>query len=76
MIKGADDDKLKALAYNTLGDYYQQAKQPDEAFWNYLRVDVLFNQDREEHARALYNLGSCSTRCAATRSGRRSAWTG
>ena len=50
LIKGAgDDDKLKALAYNTLGDYYQQAKQPDEAFWQYLRVDVLFNQDREEH---------------------------
>ncbi len=49
LIKGAgDDDKLKALAYNTLGDYYQQAKQPDEAFWQYLRVDVLFNQDREE----------------------------
>ncbi len=57
LIKGAgDDDKLKAMAYNTLGDYYQQAKQPDEAFWDYLRVDVLFNQDREEHARALYNL--------------------
>ncbi len=57
LIKGAgDDDKLKALAYNTLGDYYQQAKQPDEAFWQYLRVDVLFNQDREERARSLYNL--------------------
>ena len=55
-IKGAADDNLKALAYNALGDYYQQNKQPDEAFWQYLRVDVLYGQDREEHARALYNL--------------------
>jgi hypothetical protein len=56
-IQGAgDDDKLKALTFNTLGDYYEQAKQPEEAFWRYLRVDVLYNQDREEHARALYHL--------------------
>ena len=57
-IKAAGgDDKLRALAFNTLGDYYQQAKQPGEAFWQYLRVDVLYSQDPEEHARALYNLG-------------------
>jgi predicted Zn-dependent protease len=55
-VKGAGDDNLKALAYNTLGDYFQQNKQPEEAFWDYLRVDVLYGQDREEHARALYNL--------------------
>jgi hypothetical protein len=54
--ESGDDDGLKALGYNALGDYYQQAKQPDEAFWQYLRVDVMYNQDREEHARALYNL--------------------
>ena len=56
VLKGAADAGVKAAALNTLGDYYQQAKQPDEAFWRYLRVDVLYNQDREEHARALYNL--------------------
>ncbi len=56
VIKASTDDNLRAAAYNTLGDYYQQAKQPDEAFWLYLRVDVLYGQDREEHARALYNL--------------------
>jgi hypothetical protein len=56
-IQGAgDDDSLKALGYNALGDFYQQARQPDEAFWQYLRVDVLYGQDREQHARALYNL--------------------
>jgi hypothetical protein len=52
----ATDDALKGLAYNALGDFYQQNKQPEEAFWQYLRVDVLYSQDREEHARALYNL--------------------
>jgi predicted negative regulator of RcsB-dependent stress response len=55
-IQGAGDDHLKALAYNVLGDYYLQNKQPDEAFWQYLRVDTVYNQDREEHARALYHL--------------------
>ena len=55
-VAGAGDDHLKALAYNALGDYYLQNKQPDEAFWQYLRVDAVYNQDREEHARALYNL--------------------
>ena len=54
--KGDGDDDLKALAYNALGDYYLKSNQPDEAFWQYLRVDALYNQDREEHARALYNL--------------------
>jgi predicted negative regulator of RcsB-dependent stress response len=56
VIQTAADDNLKALAYNALGDFYQQSKQPEEAFWQYLRVDVLFNQDPEEDARALYNL--------------------
>ncbi len=56
-IKNAgENNNLKALAYNALGDYYLQSKQPEEAFWDYLRVDTLFPQDREEHARALYHL--------------------
>ncbi len=55
-IKNPGDDNLKALAYNALGDFYLQSKQPEEAFWDYLRVDTLYPQDREEHARALYNL--------------------
>jgi hypothetical protein len=50
------DDNLKALAHNTLGEYYELAKKPDEAFWQYLRVDVLYGQDKEEGARALYHL--------------------
>jgi predicted negative regulator of RcsB-dependent stress response len=56
VLQATTDDNLKALAYNALGDFYQQSKQPEEAFWQYLRVDVLFNQDPEEDARALYSL--------------------
>jgi hypothetical protein len=52
---GADND-VKALACNTLGDYYRARGRAPDAFWQYLVVDVLFNQDREELAKALYYL--------------------
>jgi hypothetical protein len=52
---GAEND-VRAMACNTLGDYYRAKKQPDDAFWQYLWVDVYYNQDREEVARALYHL--------------------
>ncbi len=52
---GADND-VKALTRNTLGDYYRAKGQADKAFWEYLWVDMYYNQDREELARALYNL--------------------
>jgi tetratricopeptide (TPR) repeat protein len=53
-IEGSSDTTVRALAHNTLGDYYREKKQDDEAFWQYLRVDTLYPADREEHARALY----------------------
>ena len=48
--------ELKAAAYNTLGDCYQAQGKPKEALWNYLYVDVIYHQNREEHAKALYHL--------------------
>jgi tetratricopeptide (TPR) repeat protein len=57
ILAGTDDKSVKALAHNTLGDYYSKLKQDEEAFWEYLRVDTLFGEaDRGEHARALYHL--------------------
>ncbi len=53
-INGTPEANIRALGHNTLGDYYRVKKQDEEAFWQYLRVDVLYPQDREEHARALY----------------------
>ena len=75
-VAGAGDDHLKALAYNALGDYYLQNKQPDEAFWQYLRVDAVYNQDREEHARRSTIYGSCSRRCGPISLGRTKAYKG
>jgi hypothetical protein len=56
VIAGAADNDVKALARNTLGDLYRAQGQGDKAFWEYLWVDVHYNQDREELSRALYNL--------------------
>ena len=50
------DPDLKASAYNTLGDCYQKADRKKEALWDYLWVDVVYFQNRQEHARALYHL--------------------
>ncbi|HEV3261407.1 MAG TPA: hypothetical protein VG013_31435 [Gemmataceae bacterium] len=47
---------LKAQAYNALGDCYYGKKKWKDAMWNYLYVDVVYHQDREEHAKALYYL--------------------
>ena len=33
-------------------------KQDEDAFWEYLRVDVLYNQDREQQAKALFHLST------------------
>ena len=56
LLTTSKDVALLALVHNTLGDYYTKKNQPDDAFWEYLRVDVQYNSDRYEHARALSNL--------------------
>jgi len=55
ITKTADKD-LKALAYNALGDCYRLNRRPKEALWPYLWVDVIYHQDRQEHARAMAEL--------------------
>jgi hypothetical protein len=50
------DPDLKAAAFNTLGDCHYRAKRLTEALWNYLWVDVIYHQNRQEHARALYHI--------------------
>jgi hypothetical protein len=54
--RAGGDNKLRAVAYNLLGDYYRRRDRPEEAFWQYLRVDALYPDDAEEHAKALYYL--------------------
>lgn len=56
VLHASKDANLLALAHNSLGDYYLAKKEDDRAFWEYCKVDVLYNQDKEEHAKALYYL--------------------
>lgn len=53
-IRSSSEPATLAVAYNTLGDYFRMKNQDEDAFWQYLRVDVLYPGDREEHAKALY----------------------
>jgi hypothetical protein len=56
IIDQAQDNSLKALAYNTLGDCYSAKGQKKEAMWAYMWVDVVYNQDKAEYAKAVERL--------------------
>jgi hypothetical protein len=56
VLKAATDPAQRGVAHNLLGDYWLKKEKPEEAFWHYLWVDVLYHQDREEHSKALYQL--------------------
>jgi hypothetical protein len=55
-IGKATDPSLKALGYNVLGDVYLAKGQKRDAMWSYLWVDVVYNQDRGEHLKAMTRL--------------------
>jgi len=44
------------VAYNSLGDCYRLNGRPKEALWPYLWVDVIYHQDKQEHAKAIAQL--------------------
>jgi hypothetical protein len=63
ILNEVKDKKLKAITYNTLGECYYRAaaksgeKGPlEEARWQFLWVDTVYNDDRVQHAKALYYL--------------------
>lgn len=45
--------EIQALAHNTLGDCYRAAGRPKDALTAYLQTDILFDKDKEQHAKAL-----------------------
>jgi hypothetical protein len=56
IIAQTNDNSLKAVAYNALGDCYRLANRQKEALWPYLWVDVIYHQDRQEHIKAMGQL--------------------
>jgi hypothetical protein len=56
VLNETKDKLLRARAYNALGVCYALNEQWSEASWEFLWVDLIYNQDRVEHARALYYL--------------------
>jgi TolA-binding protein len=62
LLAQAKDPGVKAVAYNTLGYCYFLADQMKDACWAFLWVDVVFNQDKAEHAKALYYLNQVFAR--------------
>ncbi len=59
-LKGAlassTEGEVRCQAHNALGDFYRKKNLNEDAFWEYLRVDTLYSQNRNEHAKALYYL--------------------
>jgi tetratricopeptide (TPR) repeat protein len=56
VLKETKDKTLRALAYNAMGVSYVKNKLWREASWEFLWVDMIYNQDKNVHAKALYYL--------------------
>lgn len=56
VVSKSNDKQVKGLAHNALGEGLFKAGKHNEALWEFLWVDAVFNQDREQHAKALYYL--------------------
>jgi tetratricopeptide (TPR) repeat protein len=56
LVKDSTDRTVKAAAHNAIGQMLFEKGDYKEARWEFLWVDVVYNQDKDEHARALYYL--------------------
>jgi hypothetical protein len=56
------DKALRGLAYATMGYCYYVNEQWQDARWEFLWVDTIYNQDAREHAKALYYLADIFAR--------------
>jgi hypothetical protein len=56
ITKTGADKYTMALAHNALGENLFNAKKFAEARWEFLWVDAVYNQDKAQHAKALYFL--------------------
>jgi tetratricopeptide (TPR) repeat protein len=56
MAAAAKDPGEIATAYNTLGDCYLMNNMPKDAVYEYLYVDLIYNQDKTQHLKAMEKL--------------------
>jgi hypothetical protein len=56
VIDQTKDPGVRAVGYNMIGEVYMSANKPRDAMWEYLRVEVIYNQDRDEVAKAMLRL--------------------
>jgi len=59
LIEKANSDAMRAAAHNALGDCYMAQNKVKEARYEYLRTVVLYFQEYDEYAKALYNAAIC-----------------
>jgi hypothetical protein len=75
VITEAKDNRVKARAYNALGRCYLNAEPADaqnlhEGRWAFLFVDLIYHQDADEQAEALYHLTNIFQRLGEPERGR------
>ena len=56
VIRASADGRLRGVAYNLLGDYHRRRGEAEEALWQYLWVDVVYNQDPQQVSNAVDRL--------------------
>ena len=56
IIAKTTDKGLLGTAYNALGDCYRLNGRNKDALWQYLWVDVIYHQDKQEHVKAMDQL--------------------
>ncbi len=56
LVKDSKDVQIKAQAHNALGECLFKANRYNEALWEFLYVDAVYSQDKNERAKALYYL--------------------
>ncbi|MGF1580517.1 MAG: tol-pal system YbgF family protein [Gemmataceae bacterium] len=56
ILNETKNNRFRGKAYNTLGLCYFESKDYQKAVWPFLWVDVIYNHDKEEHAKAMYYL--------------------
>ena len=54
--KPDEDSQLHARAFLQKGHCYRDGKQPKLAILEYLKVDLIYNREKREHAASLFNL--------------------